>query len=81
MTNTQARILGAVLSILFIGLIAFLGIWSQNSIWNNGICDICDEGRWEFVQAVGHKSSTSYLYKCDHCGYVYEFSRYHREVE
>ena len=29
--------------------------------------DICG-GTWEYEQAVGHKSSTSYIYICRKCG-------------
>lgn len=75
------RVLRTVLAILFIGMVIFLYVWAENGIWNDGICDICDEGHWEFVQAVGHKNSTSYLYKCDHCGYIIEFDWYHQEIE
>ena len=40
--------------------------------WNDGICTECG-GDYEFFQAVGHGSSTSYIYKCDSCGKIVEF--------
>lgn len=38
----------------------------DNRVWNNGHCE-CG-GTWEYEQAVGHRSSTSYIYICDKCG-------------
>ena len=29
-------------------------------------CDICG-GAWQYEQAVGHRSSTSYIYICPDC--------------
>ena len=39
----------------------------DNKLWNDGHCDICG-GAWKYEQAVGHKSSTSYIYICEKCG-------------
>ena len=44
----------------------------DSKLWNNGYCD-CG-GRWEYEQAVGHKSTTSYIYVCDKCGNRIEIS-------
>lgn len=45
----------------------------DNKLWNGGRCDIC--GRtWEYEQAVGHRSSTSYIYVCRKCGKRIELS-------
>lgn len=35
--------------------------------WNGGVCPN-DGTKWTFVQAVGHRYSTYYIYACDHCG-------------
>ena len=43
------------------------GIKHDNQLWNGGHCDICG-GTWEYEQAVGHRSSTSYIYVCEDCG-------------
>lgn len=39
----------------------------DEKLWNDGHCDVCG-GAWEYEQAVGHRSSTSYIYVCDECG-------------
>ena len=39
----------------------------DDKLWNDGHCDVCG-GTWEYEQAVGHKTSTSYIYVCDDCG-------------
>lgn len=43
----------------------------DNISWNNGKCS-CG-GSWEYQQAVGHRYSTNYVYKCDKCGKIAEF--------
>ena len=43
--------------------------------FNNGICPKC--GRpYRFVQAVGHRTTTSYIYMCDHCNKLLEMDKY-----
>ena len=39
----------------------------DEKLWNDGHCDICG-GAWVYEQAVGHRSSTSYIYVCEDCG-------------
>lgn len=39
----------------------------DEKLWNDGHCDVCG-GAWEYEQAVGHRSSTSYIYVCEDCG-------------
>ena len=39
--------------------------------WNDGHCE-CG-GNLVYVQAVGHRYSTYYMYECDSCGQVHEF--------
>lgn len=34
--------------------------------WNNGY-HASDNGKWEMLQAVGHRSGTTYIYKCTKC--------------
>lgn len=51
-------------------------IWVGSSIsdfntWNGGYCS-CG-GHWVYQQAVGHRYSTHYIYKCDTCGEIHEF--------
>lgn len=46
----------------------FIGsIKHDEKLWNNGHCDVCG-GTWKYEQAVGHRSSTSYIYICEDCG-------------
>lgn len=59
----------AVIIVLFI--VFFGGIYTamtiqQDKLWNGGHC-ICG-GTWEYEQAVGHRSATSYIYVCSDCG-------------
>lgn len=39
----------------------------DDKLWNDGHCDVCG-GAWQYEQAVGHRSSTSYIYVCEDCG-------------
>ena len=34
----------------------------------NGVCKECNIGRYQFIQAVGHRGPTTYIVKCDNCG-------------
>ena len=50
----------------------FFGVYKasinhDDKLWNDGHCDVCG-GTWVYEQAVGHRSSTSYIYVCDDCG-------------
>ena len=45
----------------------------DKKLWNGGHCDVCG-GAWEYEQAIGHRSSTSYIYVCDGCGKRIEIS-------
>ena len=70
-------IIGIIVTVLlFVGLYIFvdqLNTSCDNELWNNGRCDVC-EGKWEYEQAVGHRSSTSYIYVCRKCGKRIEIS-------
>lgn len=46
----------------------------DNTRWNGGYHQ-CG-GKWVYEQAVGHRYSTDYIYKCDKCGMIEEFSEY-----
>ena len=60
------------LSLLVILLLLLFICYAVNETkWNNGHCS-CG-GNWVYQQAVGHRANTTYLYKCDKCGKVYEF--------
>lgn len=40
--------------------------------YNNGYCP-CG-GHYEYVEAVGHRGNTTYIYSCDKCGHKIELS-------
>lgn len=40
--------------------------------YNNGVCH-CG-GHYEYVEAVGHRGTTTYIYSCDKCGHKIELS-------
>ncbi len=50
-----------------------IGTKHDEKLWNNGYCDVCG-GTWEYEQAVGHRSETSYIYVCHGCGKRIEIS-------
>ena len=45
------------------------------SLFNNGFCLQCGK-RFRYLQAIGHRDTTWYLYVCDQCGNVVEYTRY-----
>lgn len=50
--------------LLIIGAICRLSIGEAK--WNNGYCE-CG-GHWEYVEAVGHRNHTGFIYECSECG-------------
>ena len=69
----KGKLMGLAL-IIAIGLVMMLGSQVVDHIrWNNGRCS-CG-GRWVYVQAVGHQTTTGYLYECDECGKTREFDK------
>ena len=40
--------------------------------YNGGHCE-CG-GHYEFIQGVGHRYSSTYIYRCDNCGNTIEIS-------
>lgn len=66
-----------ILIIAIIGIVIFfisitvIRIISHKPQHSNGICTECGS-QYEFVQAVGHKYDTSYIYKCNKCGKIIE---------
>lgn len=63
----KVPIIVLAIAILFGSIIAS----ANSSQWNDGYCS-CG-GRWVYQEAVGHRYSTSYIYKCDKCGKIKEF--------
>lgn len=56
--------------ILGIACVCCDGIHNAN-VWNDGHCPNCGS-EWRYVEAVGHRYSTSYIYVCDKCNYSIE---------
>lgn len=60
---------------IFAGLVFLIELGTKahdDELWDDGKC-YCG-GHWEYEQAVGHRSSTSYIYVCDRCGKRIEIS-------
>lgn len=56
-----------LLFVLFLFGLNKAAVAHDNRLWNDGHCNNCG-GAWEYDQAVGHRSSTSYIYVCRKCG-------------
>jgi hypothetical protein len=61
-----------VLCVVFCLVISTLITDHDDKLWNGGHCT-CG-GNWEYEQAVGHRTSTTYIYICDGCGKRIEIS-------
>lgn len=68
--NLIASIIMASIVIFFVGITVICIIFYKPQHNHDGICK-CG-GQYEFVQAVGHKFDTSYIYKCNKCGKIIE---------
>ena len=44
---------------------------SNDAAWNDGRCPDC-EIEWTYIQTIGHKSSTTYMYYCKNCNKTIE---------
>lgn len=63
-------ILGIILCIIaIIGVFILYYFTSPDYVagWNDGVCKYCDT-EWVYVDAVGHRNWTSYIYVCPSCG-------------
>lgn len=73
--------LGVLLVVILICIVcAMISSYHSKTEWNGGY-HIYDNGKWEYQQAVGHRYSTYYMYKCSKCGKVVELDDYYQEVE
>ncbi len=66
---------------LIIALVIFLFVRACTSTveYNGGICPRCG-GTFVYQQAVGHRYSTNYIYKCDKCGKTIEIGNNYEGV-
>ena len=58
---------------ILLGLIYF-GAQKETADWNNGYCPVCGT-KYRYVQAIGHRYSTAYIYVCDTCNEHIEVSQ------
>ncbi len=73
---------GEIISIIVFVVLTFTIVFGtligskkhDEKLWNDGHCDICG-GTWQYEQAVGHRSSTSYIYICEDCGKRIEINK------
>lgn len=56
-------------------VLVFIASGCENNEYNGGIHKGCG-GTYIFQQAIGHKYSTSYLFKCDKCNETLEVADY-----
>ena len=61
----------SVIGVIIMIFLAVKGYSIMNEEYNDGICKECG-GHYEYVESVGHKHNTSYIYKCDKCGHRIE---------
>ena len=66
---------------LIIALVIFLFVRACTSTvkYNDGVCPRCG-GNFVYQQAVGHRYSTNYIYKCDKCGNTIEIGNNYEGV-
>lgn len=66
-TNPYVIVIAILLALMVINSIAEL------NLYNNGTHKNCG-GKWVYVEAVGHRYTTGYIYECDKCGEHHEFA-------
>ena len=71
MRDYVPEFMSIIVAVLLVAAIIFgayrASVKHDNKLWNDGHCDVCG-GTWQYEQAVGHRSATSYIYVCDKCG-------------
>ena len=71
MRNSLPEIITIIVVIIFIGIMMVAALMAceahDDKLWNDGHCNNCGSAL-EYEQAVGHRSSTSYIYVCKKCG-------------
>lgn len=73
----QEIIIIILIALVFVAFFFYLHLASisrEDKTWNGGHCDICG-GTWKYDQAVGHRSSTTFIYVCGNCGKRIELSK------
>lgn len=57
-----------LLGFVLVGVVLMVccGFINEANTWNDGYCPVCGH-KYRYVQAVGHRYTTSYMYVCDYC--------------
>lgn len=72
--NISAEIIMLLLVVaVLIGVVCW-GSQTETAAWNNGYCPVCGT-KYRYVQAIGHRYSTAYIYVCDTCNEHIEVSQ------
>lgn len=74
-SEIKARLIVILLLIVVIFFIFEIDGCVAHDTYNNGHCP-CG-GHYVYMQAVGHRYTTDYLYKCDKCGRTIEIANYY----
>ena len=76
--NKRGTISAEIIMLLLV-IAVLLGVvcWAsqtETANWNNGYCPVCGT-KYRYVQAIGHRNSTAYIYVCDTCNEHIEVSQ------
>lgn len=65
------------IAVLFVGVFAICSWETKDSerIYNNGVCNNCEVGQYEFSNTTKSKTGhVTYFYDCNNCGHIIETS-------
>ena len=68
-TSSTWKVLGVLLVIIVV--LRLVGSCIGSISFNNGICPKCG-GSFKYLDAVGYRYTTTYLYRCNKCGNIIE---------
>lgn len=69
--DSDTKLKSALIALVVFIVVVIVCHVSNATKWNGGYCS-CG-GKWEYLQAVGHRYDTRYLYQCPKCGRTEEF--------
>lgn len=76
LTDTIAIIIVIVMVFAIMAILQNITEKRDIKKWNNGICTECG-GKYEYLEAVGHKYDTDFIYRCNQCGKIIELDQQH----
>ena len=78
MKKDNSEIIATIIVFIFLITLAFIisvcSTTVSTKVYNNGTHKNCG-GHWIYENAIGHRYSTNYIYHCDKCGTIYEFTK------